>query len=131
MIERGQRQWKAHLRSMVPRDFTLPPELQKIVDEYDGSLKPPEYCYRSPKREKKVAPREPDAEDSKYASLPLEVSKKILRLASAHYPCLIAHRDCMYQETNEKWKKHYVSYDKLYFKVGPILAPFFRTSIDR
>ena len=37
----------------------------------------------------------------------------------------------MYQETNEKWKKHYVSYDKLYFKVGPILAPFFRTSIDR
>ncbi|QDZ25735.1 hypothetical protein A3770_18p82530 [Chloropicon primus] len=116
MQARADRQWKAHLQSMVPRDFTLPPEVQKIVDEYDGSLKPPEYCYRSPKRGTKVQPREPDKEDKKLASLPLGLAKKILRLAGADYPCLIAHQDCMREGKNPRAKKHYAGYDKLYFK---------------
>ena len=46
------------------RDFVLDGKSRKIVDSFDGSLKPPRYCYFSP-RGTKVTPMEPAADSSK------------------------------------------------------------------
>ena len=106
---------KRHEQKMVPRDFVLPAAKQKIVDEYDGSLKPPEYCYKSPKGNK-AEPREPDHDDKRNADLPLDIAKKILRLAAADYPCLILHQECMRNETSQHADKFFHEYDRLYFQ---------------
>ena len=114
MQERADRQWAAHLKSMVPRDFNLSQDLQAMVDSYDGNLKPPEYCYVSPTG-RKVKPREPDAQDKKKnANLPLDIARKILRLGAANYPCLILHQDCF--RKGSVGRKNFNSYDKMYFK---------------
>ena len=109
-----ERKWKK-MKKMTPRDFVLPAAKQKIVDEYDGSLKPPEYCYKSPKGNK-AEPREPDKDDKRNADLPLDIAKKILRLAAADYPCLILHQECMRNETSQHADKFFHEYDRLYFQ---------------
>ena len=109
MQERADRQWAAHLKSMVPRDFILSEDLQATVDAYDGNLKPPEYCYVSPTG-RKVKPREPDAQDKKNANLPPDVARKILRLGAADYPCLILHQDCFGK--GPVGSKNFISYNK-------------------
>ena len=69
------RKWDMHLKNMLPReDFELSPEKEKVVDAFSGSLKPPKYCYTSPKG-KKVLPREEDKEDRKIADLPPHLGK--------------------------------------------------------
>ena len=47
--EKYKRIVKNHDRAAKPRKIALEPEIQEIVDGFDGSLKPPEYCYKSPK----------------------------------------------------------------------------------
>ena len=49
---------KHYVESIKPREIDLDPEIQKIVDDFGGSLKPPRYCYLSTKGEK-VTPQEP------------------------------------------------------------------------
>ncbi|QDZ22096.1 sialyltransferase [Chloropicon primus] len=104
-----------HQKKMVARKFELPEDVQAIVDGYQGSLAPPEYCYKTPTGEP-AYPREPDEEDAKYAGLPLDVAKKILRLASAHYPCLIASQECMDPDKYQYADKYYQVMDKLNFR---------------
>ena len=104
-----------HEKKMVPRKFQLSADLQEIVDSYDGSLSPPKYCYESPTG-KSVHPREPDEEDSLYADLDLEVAKKILRLASAEYPCLVLSRECADDKEKHQYADRYYNHlHKMYF----------------
>ncbi|QDZ24774.1 hypothetical protein HOP50_14g73110 [Chloropicon primus] len=57
-------QRKAYEEAIKPRKIILDPEIQHIVDTFNGSLKPPRYCYLSPKGNH-VQPKEPEAEASK------------------------------------------------------------------
>ena len=108
---------KNHEQKMVPRKFTLSPDLQKIVDDYDNSLKPPEYCYVGVDGHTRVHPREPDEEDAMYADLSLGVAKKILRLAAADYPCIIATQNCMnVTKYPKQGERNFKQIDQFYFR---------------
>ena len=109
-----------HLKKMQPRNVTLTPRIKTILDNYDGSLKPPLYCYKTPTGAS-AHPREPDADDLKNANLPLDVSKKILYYGAADYPCLFLTQECMdvlpgeNSATNRVHERLYTDYDRLYF----------------
>ncbi|QDZ20200.1 hypothetical protein HOP50_03g27180 [Chloropicon primus] len=135
---------KKHMEeSKAGRKIVLDPEVQKVVDDFDGSLKPPEYCYKSPKgnaarpkedvasgapagrrtllrrrrrkRQKNRASTGGERVPPDWAVLPLNVSREILHVSAEKYPCLILHQDCFDETYNSGAKKLRQWYEKAYF----------------
>ena len=109
-----------YYRALENRNITLPPEVEEMVKNYDGSLKPPEYCYTSPKGNK-AYPREPEMKKKKKEAneikeLDLKTAQEILRIGSVDYNCLILHQDCMNQTYNKQAEKYWRAYNKSFFK---------------
>ena len=142
--EKYKRLEKRREEAKVARKISLDPEVERIVNSFDGDLRPPEYCFTSPKgnparpkqdaasgggggakgrgllrRRRKRNKNRPSTGGGRvppdWAVLPLNASQAILRVAAEKYPCLILHKDCFDTSYYSGAKKLRQWYEKAYF----------------
>ena len=81
-----------------------------LPSEWDGSLKPPEYCYTSPTG-KAVKP----APAPKKSPIPTNYARQVLQLASKDRPCIILSRGCANESSTRHASARRLPYFHRYF----------------